>query len=60
MLVLDRKILQRILINIPPSTEARQIMIQVVKIQNMERVKVGIEADRDCSILRSELVEGEP
>lgn len=59
MLVLDRKILQKIIIDIPPSTEARQIMIQVVKIRNMERVKVGIEADRDCSILRSELVEGE-
>jgi carbon storage regulator CsrA len=52
MLVLSRKKDQRILLKIPGREDVR---ITVTKIDNRNRVRLGIEADPDIIVVREEL-----
>ena len=52
MLVLSRKKDEKIILKCPDMPD---IKITVVRIDNKNRVRIGIEADRDITVLRSEL-----
>ncbi len=54
MLVLSRKKDEQILIKQPGR---EPIKITIVKIDNRNKVRIGIEADDDVTILRSELLK---
>ena len=56
MLVLSRKKDEKIVLRIPNQED---IEITVVRIDNRNKVRLGIEADKGVVILRSELEEGE-
>lgn len=57
MLVLSRKKDEAIVMRIPGREDIR---LTVVRIDNMNKVRIGVEADKDVVILRSELAsEGE-
>ena len=53
MLVLSRKKDESIVMRIPGRDDIR---LTVVRIDNMNKVRIGVEADKDVVILRSELV----
>lgn len=52
MLVLSRKKDESIVMRIPGRDDIR---LTVVRIDNMNKVRIGVEADKDIVILRSEL-----
>ena len=52
MLVLSRKKEEKIIIRAPGTGD---IVVTVVRIDNQNRVRLGIEADENVTILRSEL-----
>lgn len=52
MLVLSRKKDESIVIKKPGQSDIR---ITIVKIDNKNKVRVGIEADKNVTVLRSEL-----
>lgn len=52
MLVLSRKKNEKIYIRIPGRED---IVVTVVRVDDQKKVRLGIEADKDVSILRSEL-----
>lgn len=52
MLVLSRKKDEAIVMRIPGHEDIR---LTVVRIDNMNKVRIGIEADKDVVVLRSEL-----
>jgi len=52
MLVLSRKKDEKIILKCPDMPD---IKITIVKIDNKNRVRIGIEADKDITVLRSEL-----
>jgi len=52
MLVLSRKQEESIIINTP---DKKEIKITIIKIEN-KKVKVGISADNEFTILREELI----
>lgn len=52
MLVLSRKKDETIVIRVPGREDIR---LTVVRIDNMNKVRLGVEADKDVVILRSEL-----
>jgi carbon storage regulator CsrA len=52
MLVLSRKKDEKIILKCPDMAD---IMITIVRIDNKNRVRIGIEADKDITVLRSEL-----
>lgn len=52
MLVLSRKKDEKIILKCPDMPD---IKITIVRIDNKNRVRIGIEADRDITVLRSEL-----
>lgn len=52
MLVLSRKKDEKVVLKVPGS---KDIVITVVRIDNSNRVRLGIEADESVVILRSEL-----
>lgn len=52
MLVLSRKKDEAIIMRIPGHEDIR---LTVVRIDNMNKVRIGVEADKDVVILRSEL-----
>lgn len=52
MLVLSRKKDEAIIMKIPGRDDIR---LTVVRIDNMNKVRIGVEADKDVVILRSEL-----
>lgn len=54
MLVLSRKKDEKIIIKGP---DMKEIHITIVKIDNKNKVRVGIKADKDVTVLRSELTE---
>lgn len=54
MLVLSRKKDETIIVRIPGRDDIR---LTVVRIDNMNKVRIGVEADKDVVILRSELDE---
>ncbi len=56
MLVLSRKKDETIILKGPDFNE---IKITVVRIDNRNKVRIGIEADKDITVLRSELANGE-
>ena len=53
MLVLSRKKDEKILLKIPGSDE--DIEITVVRIDSLNKVRLGIKADKEIIVLRSEL-----
>lgn len=53
MLVLSRKKDEKIILKHPDLPE--DIMITIVKIDNRNKVRIGIEADKEVTVLRSEL-----
>jgi sRNA-binding carbon storage regulator CsrA len=62
MLVLSRKKDEKIVVKIPKeklegleSNESCDIVLTVVNIDNPNKVRLGIEADRDIVVLRNEL-----
>lgn len=52
MLVLSRKKDESIIMRIPGHEDIR---LTVVRIDNMNKVRIGVEADKDVVVLRSEL-----
>jgi carbon storage regulator CsrA len=52
MLVLSRKKDEAIIMRIPGHDDIR---LTVVRIDNMNKVRIGVEADKDVVVLRSEL-----
>lgn len=54
MLVLSRKKDETIIVRIPGRED---IKLTVVRIDNMNKVRIGVEANKDVVILRSELDE---
>lgn len=52
MLVLSRKQDETIIIKIP---DREDIKLTIVKIDSMNKVRIGVEAEKDIVILRSEL-----
>ena len=54
ILVLSRKKDETIIVRIPGRDD---IKLTVVRIDNMNKVRIGVEADKDVIILRSELDE---
>lgn len=57
MLVLSRKKDEAIIMRIPGHEDIR---LTVVRIDNMNKVRIGVEADKDVVILRSELASDAP
>ena len=57
MLVLSRKKDEAIVMKIPGREDIR---LTVVRIDNMNKVRIGVEADKDVVILRSELASASP
>ena len=53
MLVLSRKKDETIILKSP---DMKDIFITVVRIDNRNKVRIGIEADKEITVLRSELV----
>ena len=56
MLVLSRKKDEAIIVRIPGQEDIR---LTVVRIDNMNKVRIGVDADKDVVILRAELDEKE-
>lgn len=54
MLVLSRKKDETIIVRIPGRED---IKLTVVRIDNLNKVRIGVEAEKDVVILRSELDE---
>lgn len=54
MLVLSRKKDEIIILKVP---NMEDIKITVVRIDNRNKVRIGIEADKEITVLRSELEE---
>jgi carbon storage regulator CsrA len=54
MLVLSRKKDESIIVRIPGHEDIR---LTVVRIDNMNKVRIGVEADKEVVILRAELDE---
>ena len=54
MLVLSRKKDESIIVRIPGQED---IVLTVVRIDNMNKVRIGVEADKEVIILRAELEE---
>jgi len=52
MLVLSRKKDEKIILKMPNTSD---IVITIVNIDNRNKVRVGIEADKEVTVLRSEL-----
>jgi carbon storage regulator CsrA len=52
MLVLSRKKDETIIVRIPGKEDIR---LTVVRIDNMNKVRIGVEAEKDVVVLRSEL-----
>ena len=52
MLVLSRKKDETIIIRAPGQEDIR---LTIVKVDNMNKVRIGIEADQEVTILREEL-----
>jgi len=52
MLVLSRKKDESIIVRIPGQEDIR---LTVVRIDNMNKVRIGVEADKEVVILRAEL-----
>lgn len=57
MLVLSRKKDEAIIMRIPGHEDIR---LTVVRIDNMNKVRIGVEADKDVVVLRSELATEQP
>lgn len=57
MLVLSRKKDESILLQIDGQPD---IKITVVRVDNLNKVRLGIEADKEVTVLRSELLEKQP
>jgi carbon storage regulator CsrA len=59
MLVLSRKQLEKIVIDVPPSDRPRRIVVSVVVIER-GKVRLGFEAGRDIRVMRPELLQQPP
>ena len=57
MLVLGRTKDESIVIKVPPSDVQRDIKIMVVRVEHGRNVRLGVDAEKDIVILRSELEE---
>jgi len=57
MLVLSRKKDESILLQIDGLPD---IKITVVRVDNLNKVRLGIEAEKEVTVLRSELLEKQP
>lgn len=57
MLVLSRKKDESIIMRIPGHEDIR---LTVVRIDNMNKVRIGVEADKNVVVLRSELAAEAP
>ena len=61
MLILTRNVDQSFVIHVPPSSEAREIRVMVCDVRSgavmltKGRTRIGIDAPKDCLVLRSEL-----
>lgn len=57
MLVLSRKQDEKLILRVPGRED---IEVTIVRIDNRNKVRLGIEADKDVVVLRSELQEKQP
>lgn len=57
MLVLGRVADESIVIRVPPSDVQRVVRITVCNVRNNHAVRIGVDADKDILVLRSELEE---
>ena len=63
MLVLGRNVDQSFVIHVPPSSESREIRVTVCDVrsgavmQTKGRTRIGVDAPRDCIVLRAELMK---
>ena len=59
MLVLTRNVDESFLIHVPPSTETREIRVTVCDVRSgtKARTRIGVDAPRDCIVLRAELLK---
>lgn len=55
MLVLSRKKDESIIVRMPGREDVK---LTVVRIDNMNKVRIGVEADKEVVILRAELEDG--
>ena len=61
MLVLTRNVDQSFVIHVPASSESREIRVTVCDIRSgaversKARTRIGVDAPRDCIVLRAEL-----
>lgn len=55
MLVLSRSLLEKIVIEVPPSDKTRRIVVAVTDIDR-GKVRIGIQAPRDMPVWREELL----
>jgi len=56
MLVLSRKHLEKVVIDVPPSATVTKIVVQVVDIQ-AGKIRLGIEAPREVPVWRQEIYD---
>jgi carbon storage regulator len=56
VLVLTRKLDEKIIFDVPPSTVARRIVLNVNELRG-DKVRLGIEADRSIAVHRLEIAE---
>lgn len=59
MLVLSRKLHEKIVLDVPPSAVSRRILVSVAEIDR-GKVRLGFEADREVKVMRLELVQQPP
>ena len=61
MLILTRNVDQSFVIHVPPSLESREICVTVCDVRSGVLTKgstqIGVDAPRDCIVLRSELLK---
>ena len=57
MLVLGRTPDESIIIKVPPSAVQRDIKVMVCAVRNGYTVRLGVDAEKDIVILRTELEE---
>lgn len=58
MLCLGRKVNESVILDIPPSTEARQVVVMICGMRHRgTQVRLGIEASKEINIYRHELKE---
>lgn len=57
MLVIGRHEQEEIVITVPPSTEAREVVVTLVEIRSRIAARIGVATDREVTVDRREVHE---